>query len=64
LLFLEACRQPSVRCQVLLPFPEPEFIALSARTGEGMDAWIAWLAAQEPRVAPARYEEAGGRTHV
>ena len=42
--------------------PEPRFIAVSARTGAGIDAWIAWLAAQEPRVAPARYEQAGGRS--
>jgi tetratricopeptide (TPR) repeat protein len=38
LLFLEACRQRRVHCQVLLPFPEPEFIeksiAPSANSGE------------------------------
>ena len=27
LLFVEACQQRGVRCQVLLPFPEPEFIS-------------------------------------
>lgn len=29
LLFLEACQQRGVRCQVLLPFPEPEFLDAS-----------------------------------
>ena len=29
LLFLEACQQRGVRCQVLLPLPEPEFIERS-----------------------------------
>jgi hydrogenase nickel incorporation protein HypB len=29
--------------------PEPKMIPVSARTGEGMDAWIAWLAARRPR---------------
>jgi tetratricopeptide (TPR) repeat protein len=29
LLFLEACRQRGVRCQVLLPFAEPEFVERS-----------------------------------
>ena len=29
LLFLEACQQRGVRCQILLPFPEPEFIERS-----------------------------------
>src|SRR5262249_5297812 len=44
--------------------PDPTFIVVSARTGAGIDEWVAWLAAQEPRVAPARYEETGGRAHV
>ena len=34
--------------------PSPKSIAVSARTGEGIDDWIAWLAAQEARVAPAQ----------
>jgi hydrogenase nickel incorporation protein HypB len=44
--------------------PDPRFIAVSARTGEGIDDWLAWLSAQEAAVAPAHYEEAGGRMHV
>jgi len=41
LLFLEACRQRGVRCQVLLPFPEPEFIATSILPSTGGEAWRA-----------------------
>ncbi len=36
--------------------PEPRVIALSARTGEGLDAWLEWLEARRPaagRTAPA-----------
>jgi hydrogenase nickel incorporation protein HypB len=44
--------------------PDPRFIAVSARTGEGIEDWLAWLAAQEARVAPAHYVETGGRIHV
>jgi hydrogenase nickel incorporation protein HypB len=31
--------------------PDPKFIAVSARTGEGIDAWVNWLAEQEKGVA-------------
>ena len=44
--------------------PEPRYIAVSARTGEGIDEWVNWLADQETDVAPAHYAEAGGRIHV
>ena len=39
LLFIEACQQRGVRCQVLLPFPEPEFIERSVLPSKGGDAW-------------------------
>jgi tetratricopeptide (TPR) repeat protein len=39
LLFLEACQQRGVRCQVLLPLPEPEFIARSIMPSTGGDKW-------------------------
>ncbi len=39
LLFLEACQQRNVRCQVLLPLPEPEFIDRSILPSAGGDAW-------------------------
>jgi len=39
LLFLEACLQRGVRCQVLLPFPEPEFIAKSILPSAGGTLW-------------------------
>lgn len=32
LLFLEACKLRGLRCEVLLPFPEPEFVKHSVRT--------------------------------
>jgi hypothetical protein len=28
--------------------PSPQVIELSARTGAGLDAWIAWLEARRP----------------
>jgi hypothetical protein len=39
LLFLEACQQRSVRCQILLPFPEPEFIERSILPSAQGDTW-------------------------
>lgn len=39
LLFLEACLPRGVRCQILLPFPEPEFIQRSVLPSAGGDAW-------------------------
>lgn len=48
LLFLEACRARQVRCLVMLPFDEPEFVrrsVLDCRDGEG---WRRrWLALRE-----------------
>ena len=45
--------------------PEPRYIAVSARTGEGIDEWVnCWLRDQETAVAPAHYAETGGRIHV
>ena len=39
LLFLEACQQRGVRCQVLLPLPEPEFIERSILPSKGGGTW-------------------------
>jgi tetratricopeptide (TPR) repeat protein len=39
LLFLEACRKRAVRCRVLLPFDEPEFIEKSIAPSAGGDKW-------------------------
>jgi tetratricopeptide (TPR) repeat protein len=39
LIFLEACQQRGVRCEVLLPFEEPEFIQRSVLPSQGGDAW-------------------------
>jgi hydrogenase nickel incorporation protein HypB len=44
--------------------PDPKVIAVSARTGAGINEWIEWLRSQEQRVAPSNYVEAGGRAHV
>ena len=38
-LFLEACQQRGVRCQILLPLPEPEFIEQSILPSAGGDTW-------------------------
>ncbi len=34
--------------------PRPRVIEVSARTGQGMDAWVAWVAEQRSVVAPGR----------
>jgi tetratricopeptide (TPR) repeat protein len=39
LLFLEACQKRGVRCRVLLPFDEPEFIEKSIAPSAGGDKW-------------------------
>ena len=39
LLFLEACQKRGVRCRVLLPFDEPEFIEKSIVPSAGGDKW-------------------------
>jgi len=55
LLFLEACQQRGVRCQVLLPFPEPEFIERSILPSKGGDAWRdRFYAAKEKLQYPIR----------
>ena len=45
--------------------PEPRYIAVSARTGQGIDEWVnCWLKDKEAVVAPTHYAETGGRVHV
>lgn len=39
LLFIEACQERGVRCQVLLPFPEPDFIERSIAPSVAGDRW-------------------------
>lgn len=39
LLFLEACERRGVRCQILVPFDEPEFIRRSILPSQGGDTW-------------------------
>jgi len=39
LLFLEACQKLGVRCQIQLPFPEPEFITQSILPSADGPAW-------------------------
>jgi tetratricopeptide (TPR) repeat protein len=39
LLFIEACQQRGVRCQILLPFAEAEFIEQSVTPSGGGDKW-------------------------
>jgi hypothetical protein len=38
-LFLEACQKRGVRCQILLPLPEPEFIERSILPSEQGETW-------------------------
>ncbi|WP_418646958.1 hypothetical protein ACNQFN_15845 [Thauera butanivorans] len=59
LLFLEACRRRGVRCQILLPFDEPQFIQRSILPSADGAAWAQrYLAlkaelAVAPRIMPA-----------
>jgi tetratricopeptide (TPR) repeat protein len=39
LLFLEACQKRGVRCRVLLPFDEPEFMEKSIAPSAGVNQW-------------------------
>jgi hydrogenase nickel incorporation protein HypB len=43
--------------------PRPEVIEVSARTGLGMDAWVAWLDALRRKVAPEGARPAKAHTH-
>jgi urease accessory protein len=43
--------------------PEPRILKLSARTGEGMEAWRAWLETMRGRVPDGRPAEARAHTH-
>ena len=58
LLFLEACRQRGVRCRVLLPFEEPEFIEQSILTATHGEKWreryfaLKAQLADAPRIMP------------
>jgi len=55
LLFLEACLARGVRCQVLLPFEEPEFIENSvACTARGEDWRMRYYAVQSQLDRPVR----------
>ena len=45
--------------------PDPRYIPVSARTGEGIDEWVnCWLRDRETAVTPSHYAEAGGGVHV
>jgi hydrogenase nickel incorporation protein HypB len=45
-------REDLLRENLARVMPEPRCIALSARSGEGMDAWLAWLDAVRETLAP------------
>jgi tetratricopeptide (TPR) repeat protein len=53
LLFLEACQQRGVRCQIQLPFAEPEFIERSIAPSAGGDAWRNRYYAMQAKLAGA-----------
>jgi hydrogenase nickel incorporation protein HypB len=44
--------------------PRPETIEVSARTGKGMDAWVAWLDRLRARVAPGGARAAKPHSHA
>jgi tetratricopeptide (TPR) repeat protein len=59
LLFLEACQARGVRCQVLLPFAEPQFIEQSVLPAQNGERWreryfaLKTHLADLPRIMPA-----------
>jgi hydrogenase nickel incorporation protein HypB len=59
---------PAVRLECIVDslarvMPQPRSIALSAATGEGLEAWVKWLHEREALVAPCDYPHAGGHVH-
>jgi hypothetical protein len=44
--------------------PDPKYLAVSARTDEGIAAWVKWLRDQETLVTPVHDAEAAGRVQV
>jgi hydrogenase nickel incorporation protein HypB len=44
--------------------PSPSYIAVSARTGVGIDQWVAWLHEQETQVAPSSSVEDHHHQHA
>jgi hypothetical protein len=53
LLFLEACVERGVRCQVLLPFAEPQFIEESILPSAGGERWRGRYFALKAKLADA-----------
>ena len=43
----------AIRDALARVMPEPRMIAVSARTGEGIAEWLAWLEARRPRAVGA-----------
>jgi hydrogenase nickel incorporation protein HypB len=43
--------------------PKPDLIPFSARTGEGLDAWLAWLEAKRPAGRRAHHGHGHGHRH-
>jgi hydrogenase nickel incorporation protein HypB len=44
--------------------PQPRYLAVSGRTGQGIDAWVDWLFEQERLVAPGQPAADVTHTHV
>jgi tetratricopeptide (TPR) repeat protein len=53
ILFLEACRRRGLRCEILLPFPEPEFVERSILGSAQGDEWRARFYALKDGLAPS-----------
>jgi hypothetical protein len=55
LLFVEACQARGVRCEVLLPFDEPEFIAQSVTSASDPAQWqLRYATARQKLTTPVR----------
>ncbi len=53
ILFLEACLLRGVRCELLLPFPEPEFVERSILGSAQGEQWRARFYALKDKLAPS-----------
>jgi hydrogenase nickel incorporation protein HypB len=53
---------PAIEDALARTMPEPKMLQVSAMTGEGIGAWIEWLAQRRAELAPAR-ESAAGHEH-
>jgi hydrogenase nickel incorporation protein HypB len=56
---------PAIETALARVMPHPALLKLSARTGEGVEAWLSWLAARRGAERPAvGHVQGGDHTHA